>query len=152
MRTLGRFALGLVLGFILVVWSVTLAAAGHGTVVPLAAAFPELLLVLMLAGQWGLWGFWLVVVPAAVLLWAIYFGFFPAIKSSAVRAALMTIIGVVHFGAGVLSLSIDSGFVGMAKTQPVLTIGFFVFLSLVMLALGARIWAGPNFRLRNASS
>src|SRR5712692_1788447 len=152
MRTFGRFALGFVIGCILIVWSVGLAAGGHGTVAPLVSAALELLLVLAASEKWGLSGFWLVVVPIAGLLWAAYFGLLPAIKSFVVRVVVVMIVCLVHFGAAVLSLSRDEGFARMAEGQPVLTIGFFVFLWVVILALGARTWAGPNFRLRNTAT
>ena len=152
MRTLGRFALGLVLGCILLVWAVALAATGHGTVAPLTSGFPELFLILVVAEGWGLWGFWLVVVPIAGLLWAAYFGVLPAIKSFDVRVAIMIIVCLVHVGAGVFTLFVDPGFLKMIQAQPVFTIGYFIFLSIVMFALGARTWAGPDFRFRNPGS
>ena len=152
MRTFGRFTFGFAIGCILIVWSVGLGAGGHGTIAPLFSAAPEMLLVLAAAEKWGLQGFWLVVVPVAGLLWATYFGLLPAIKSFVVRMVIVMLVSLVHFGAGVWSLSKDEGFALMADRQPVPTIGFFVFFWVVILALVARTWAGPNFRLRNASS
>jgi hypothetical protein len=111
-----------------------------------------MLLLLAAAEKWGLSGFWLVVVPIAGLLWATYFGLLPAIKSFVVRMVVVMLVCLVHFGAGVWSLSKDAGFALMADRQPVPTIGFFVFFWVVILALGARTWVGPNFRLRNPSS
>jgi hypothetical protein len=151
MRIFGRFALGFVIGCILIVWAVGLAAAGHGTFAPIVSGAPELLPFLAAAEKWGLSGFWLVVVPAAGLLWAVYFGLLPAIKSFVVRVVVVIIICLVHFGATVWSLSKDPGFARMADAQPVPTIGFFVFFWVVILAFGARTWAGPNFRLRDAA-
>ena len=151
MRIFGRFALGFVIGCILIVWAVGLAAAGHGTIAPIVSGAPELLPLLAAAEKWGLSGFWLLVVPLAGLLWAVYFGFLPAIKLFVVRVAAVTIICLVHFGATLWSLSKDPGFARMADAQPVPTIGFFVFLWVVLLVLSARIWAGPQFRLRNAA-
>jgi len=152
MPTFGRFTFGFAIGCILIVWSVGLGAGGHGTIAPLFSAAPEMLLVLVAAEKWGLSGFWLVVVPIAGLLWATYFGFLPAIKSFVVRMVIVMLVSLVHFGAGVWSLSKDEGLALMADRQPVPTIGFFVFFWVVILALVARTWAGPNFRLRNASS
>jgi hypothetical protein len=152
MRTFGRFAVGFAIGCILIVWSVGLAAAGHGTFAPLVSAAPELFPLLVAAEKWGLSGFWIVVIPVAGLLWATYFGLLPAIKSFGVRIVVVFLLCLVHFGAGVWSLSKDEGFTRMADTQPVPTIGFFVFFWVVLLALGARTWAGPGFRLRNGVS
>src|SRR5438045_7659738 len=147
-----RFAFGFAIGCILIVWSVRLAAGGDGTIAPLFSAAPEIFLILAAAEKWGLSGFWFVVVPIAGLLWASYFGLLPAIKSFVVRMVVVMLVCLVHFGAGVWSLSKDEGFASMADRQPVPTIGFFVFFFVVILALGARTWAGPNFRLRTASS
>src|SRR5882762_1133194 len=105
MRIFGRFALGFVIGCILIVWAVGLAAAGHGTFAPIVSVAPELLPLLAAAEKWGLSGFWLVVVPGAGLLWAVYFGLLPAIKSFIVRVVVVIIVCLVHFGAGVWSLS-----------------------------------------------
>jgi hypothetical protein len=97
MRTFGRFAVGFGIGCILIVWSVGLAAAGHGTFAPLVSAVPELFPLLMVAEKWGLSGFWLVVVPIAGLLWATYFGLLPAIKSFGVRMVVVCLLCLVHF-------------------------------------------------------
>ena len=151
MRIFGRFALGFVIGSILIVWAVGLAAAGHGTFAPIVSAAPELFPLLVAAEKWGLSGFWLVIVPVAGLLWATYFGLLPAIKSFGVRMVVVFLLCLVHFGAGVWSLSNDPGFARMADAQPVPTIGFFVFFWIVLLALATRTWAGPHFRLRNTA-
>ena len=152
MRTLGRFCLGFIVGFFLLVWATILAGAGHGTAVPLFTIMPLPIRIFDLIAQMGLYGFWLIFVPGNGLLWAAYFGWLPGIKSFIVRIVAVALIGCIHLGAAAWALSWDVGFARMVDGLPVLTLGFFVFLWVVILTLGARTWAGPNFRLRKAAA
>lgn len=152
MRTVGRFCLGFIIGFVLLVWATILAGAGHGTSAPLFTVMPLPLSIFDSIARMGLVGFWLIQVPGNGLLWAVYFGWFPRVNSFVVRMVAVTLIGCIYLGAAAWALSWDPGFARMVDALPLLTIGFFVFLWVVILALGARTWAGPHFRLRNAVS
>src|SRR4030095_8127752 len=101
MRTLGRFAVGFLVGCVLFVWSLILAGAGHGSIVPLASAAPVLFVNLDAFGKLGMWGFWLIELPGAGLLWATYFGVFPEINSFAIRMFLVVSVACVHVGTSV---------------------------------------------------
>jgi hypothetical protein len=151
MRLLLRFALGFALASVLLIWALMLAGAGHGTSAPLFATLPLPVSILDAVGRMGLSGFWLLMFPGNGLLWGLYFAGLPAINSFVVRMFAAVLIGCVHVGAGVWALSWDTGFARMAQSQPALTIGFFVFFWVVLLALGARTWAGPTYRVRNAA-
>jgi hypothetical protein len=152
MRTLLRFGLGFVIGCILFFWSLLLAGAGEGSITAIVSAAPELLWGLSVVEKWGLWGFWLVALPSVGLLWAIYFGFLPAIKSFVIRLLVVTAVALLHFGFGLWALSKDIGFYAEFQRYPVLTIGYFVFFWIVLLSLGALTWVGVKSRLSAARS
>jgi hypothetical protein len=152
MRTLGRFCLGFVIGFVLLVWATILAGAGHGTAVPLITIMPLPISVLDPIARMGMIGFWLIQVPGNGLLWAAYFSWLPKINSLVVRMVAVTLIGCIHFGAASWALSWDTEFARTVDRLPLLTIGFFAFLLVVLVGLGARTWAGPHFRWREAAS
>ena len=96
----------------------------------------------------GLVGFWLFLVPSMALFWGASFGWLPTINSFAIRMMAVVLIICVHTAAAARALSWDVGFARMVEGLPVFTIGFFAFLGVVILGLGARTWAGPRFRLR----
>src|SRR5712671_505627 len=152
MRTIFRFALGFFLGCVLLMWSLLLSGAGEGSMTPLVAGFPELLFPFAAIEKWGLPGFWLVMLPSAGLLWAIYFGALPAINSFIVRMLIVVVLCLVHFGAGAWALSKDIGFDRELQRYPVLTVGYFVFFWIVLLSLGALTWVGSKRRPSTASS
>lgn len=152
MRTLGSFALGFVVGIVLLLWATLLAGAGHGTLAPLASVAPELLLVFAAVEKSEWWGFWLVMVPGTGLLWGFYFGLLPTITSFFVRMLIVTIVCLVHFGAGVFMLSKDVGFDQQFQRSPVLIVGYFIFFWIVLLLLGALTWAGSKRRVSTESS
>src|SRR6266851_5520498 len=127
MRTIFRFASGFFLGCVLLIWSLVLSGAGEGSMTPLVAGFPELLFPFAVIEKWGPSGFWLVMLPSAGLLWAIYFGALPAINSFVVRMLSVIVLCLVHFGAGVWALAKDIGFDQEFQRYPVLTVGYFVF-------------------------
>ena len=128
-----------------------LAGAGHGTSVPLFTILPIPLHVFDHIARMGLFGFWLILVPTMALFWGAAFGWLPTINSFAVRIMAVVLILCVHTAAAARALSWDVGFSRMVEGLPVFTIGFFAFLGVVMLGLGARTWAGPRFRLRKAT-
>jgi len=151
MGTVIRFASGFVIGCILFFWSLLLAGAGEGSISPVASAAPELLLFMTVVEKWGAWGFWLVALPSYGLLWAIYFGFLPAINIFLIRILVVLAVGLLHFGVGVWALSKDIGFDQEFQRYPVLMIGYFVFFWIVLLSLGAVTWVGVKPRLSAAS-
>jgi hypothetical protein len=152
MRTVFRFASGFFLGCILLMWSLLLSGAGEGSMTPLVAGFPELVFPFAAIEKWGLPGFWLVMLPSAGLLWAIYFGALPAINSFIVRMLIVIVVFLVHFGAGAWALSKDIGFDPEFQRYPVLTVGYFVFFLIVLLLLGALTWIGSKRRPSTVSS
>src|SRR5258706_15623228 len=99
MRIIGRFFLGFVIGFILLVWATILAGAGHGTAVPLFTIMPLPISIFDSIARMGMVGFWLIFVPGNGLLWATYFGWLPKLNSFVVRMVAATLIGCIHLGA-----------------------------------------------------
>jgi hypothetical protein len=142
MRLGYRLALGLAVGCVLSLWSAVLAGAGEGAISPLVASAPMLVWVLALT-KLGFWGFWLLVF-ATGLLWSIYFGTLPAIKSFVLRIVAVVLVGLVHLGAAGWMLTKDLGFDREYERYPNLTIGYFVFLWVAVIALGALTWTGPK--------
>src|SRR5437870_10425789 len=125
MRTVGRFASGLVVGCVLFVWSFFLAGAGQGSGVPLASAAPFLFVYVNAFDKLGLWGL-LLILQGTGFLWAIYFGAFPAINSFAVRMLLVLFVVCVHVGTAVWQLTKDFLLNDSFKRFPVLTGGYFI--------------------------
>ena len=145
MRTIFRFVAGFVFGLVLFMWALLLNGAGEGAMTPMVSAAPELLPVLAAFQNPGAWSAWLIVFGAAAL-WAVYFGLLPAINSLAGRMVVFMVIAVLHFGGGVFALSRDRGFAAEFQRYPTLTVGYFVFFSIVLLSLGALTWVGSKPR------
>src|SRR5688500_7287081 len=110
MRLLLRFALGFVLGSVLLIWALVLAGAGHGTSAPLFATLPLPVSILDGVARMGLSGFWLLMFPGNGSLWGLYFAGLPAINSFVVRMVAAVLIACIHFGAAIWALSWDTGF------------------------------------------
>jgi len=151
MRTVGRFASGLVVGCVLFVWSFILAGAGQGSSVPLASAAPLFFVNIDAFAKLGLWGLLLMLLGTG-FLWAIYFGAFPAINSLAVRMLLVVFVACVHVGTAVWQLTKDFLLSDSFKRFPVLTGGYFILFLLTLLSLGALTWVGSERRFSPASS
>src|ERR1700737_3166123 len=130
MRLLLRFALGFVVGCVLSLWSIVLLGAGEGSPTPFVATAPMVLLF-----DFTKFGFWLVFFGIG-FLWAIYFGGLPEINSLILRFVAMVLVGFVHFGSAAWMLSHDLNFDREYERLPILTVGYFVFLWVVIIALG----------------
>ena len=150
MRTVVRFVSGFVIGCVLFIWSFILTGVGHGPTVPFASAAPFLFLNRDAFGHLGPWGFLLIWVGTG-LLWSVYFGVFPPIGSFAIRMLLLMLVVVVHVGTAARELANDFLLRDSFVRFPLLTGGYFVLFTLVLLSLGIVVWLGSTRRSSAAS-
>ena len=152
MRTAAHLVSGFVIGCVLFAWSFILAGVGHGPTVPLASAAPFLFLNRDAFGHVGMWGFLFIWAGGTGLLWVIYFGVFPAIRSFVIRMLLLVLVVVVHVGMAARELANDFLLRDSFSRFPLLTGGYFVFFLVVLLSLGVVIWRGSSRPFLPASS
>jgi len=115
-----RFLLGLFLGTVLTLEALALAGAGHGSYAPLVFAASVAALIPFL----GLF--------AGPLLWAFYFLVIPTFERSGSRVIALSLVLLLHFGAG---LWIALGDPAFARTDSVYLPIFGVSILVTMASL-----------------
>ena len=146
MWTVGRWVSGFLIGCVLFAWSFMLTGAGHGSSVPFASAAPFWLFNRDFFVHVGIWGF-LMEWAATGLLWAIYFGVFPAIGSFVFRLLLLLVVVVVHLGIAARELANDFLLRDSFTRFPILTGGYFGLFLLVLVSLGVVVLRRSKQRL-----